>query len=163
MGKPATTGNWCAILELNHCGHKILTLPTALAMAAAGADSGWYVAPFALVWTVGRAADDNEKYHITRDDGEPISFPTREEAASFVDSLCALAAAWATQELAPESLPPGLELARKWGVDLLGRVWPHLPSLVQCYTCAARPMCIAAGLPSNVAGAYSSRYAATCA
>jgi len=155
------TDDWHATLESNHCGRKVLTLPVAAAMAAAGADSEWYVTPFALGWTVGRAASDGDRYHIILDGGDPISFPTQEEAMSFVDTLCRLAAAWATQELAPESLPPGLEFVRKQGRDLLSRVWTRLPSRAQCYTCAARPMCIAEGLPTDITSEATRPGAAT--
>lgn len=142
--RTVNTDEWHTALRSNHRGRKELTLPVAVAMAATGADSAWYVAPFSTWWTVGRTANDSEQYHILLDDGEPIAFTTEADAASFVDALCALAAAWATQDLAPESLPEGLEYVRKRGVDLLATVWSRLPSRVQCYTCATRPQCLAA-------------------
>lgn len=81
--------DWCERLDTNHFGRKVLTLTTALAMAEGGASDHWYVAPFATAWTVGRCTRDGEAYHILLEDEDPIWFPTRRTAMSFVDTLIA--------------------------------------------------------------------------
>jgi hypothetical protein len=78
--------DWDATLETNSCGRRILTLPAAREMAARGEMSGWYVAPFATVWTVGRESTE-ERYHILDADGEPITFASPEAAQAFVNGL----------------------------------------------------------------------------
>jgi hypothetical protein len=45
--------SWVAGLEANSHGVRVLTLTKAFEMAASGSSTGWYIAPFALKWTVG--------------------------------------------------------------------------------------------------------------
>ena len=86
------SADWVDGLDVNDYGRRVLTLAKALAMANAGA-RGWYVAPFAMEWTIGRASAGGERFHILRDDGEPICFRQREDAARFIDKLLRFPAA----------------------------------------------------------------------
>jgi len=83
---------WVQELETNVHGVRILTLRKAFVMAASGRSAGWYIAPFALKWTFGRAAADNRRYHVICD-GEPIVFDSVAEAYQFLAGMLRLAAA----------------------------------------------------------------------
>ena len=49
--------------------------------------SGWYVAPFSLGWTVGKATGRTDKdryFHVVRHDGEPLFFDSVDAAQEFL-------------------------------------------------------------------------------
>lgn len=50
---------------------------------------GWYIAPFALKWTVGRMAGAR-RYHVMQN-GEPITFESVAEASNFLAGILRLA------------------------------------------------------------------------
>ena len=83
---------WVQDLETNAHGVRMLTLRKAFLMAANGCAAGWYIAPYALKWTFGRAAGDNRRYHVICD-GEPIVFDSVAEAFQFLAGMLRLAAA----------------------------------------------------------------------
>ena len=83
---------WVDDLDVNAHGVRLLTLPRALALAAAGGCAGWYVSPFALQWTVGRMSASGRRFHVIRE-GEPIRFGSVAEAMQFLGGPLRLAAA----------------------------------------------------------------------
>jgi hypothetical protein len=91
MAATGPQGDWADQLERNEHGLKILTFANARAMAAAGERVGWYVAPFATKWTVGRKAGNSARYHIVTDDREPLVFDTVWQAKRFLSTLVAAA------------------------------------------------------------------------
>lgn len=82
----ACTTDWRLTLSENVHGRKVLTLDQALAMAARGDTDGWYVAPYATAWTVGRTFR-GDGYHVLLWDDEPMWFPSYEAANSFLGML----------------------------------------------------------------------------
>ena len=110
--------DWVTALDTNVHGRRFLTLSKALEMAHGGA-SGWYVAPFAMEWTVGRAASDGERYHILRNDGEPISFCLREEAVRFVERLLQLSENAPERDAVSKALVDSLASVEAWGPEVL--------------------------------------------
>ena len=110
--------DWVTALDTNVHGRRLLTLSKALAMAHGGA-SGWYVAPFAMEWTVGRAASDGERYHILRNDGEPICFCHREEAVRFVEKLLRLPENALERDAVSKALVESLASGEAWGPEVL--------------------------------------------
>lgn len=91
MGPLEQSDDWVKDLETNAFGVKLLTLRKAFMMAAAGSCAGWYIAPFALKWTVGRAAANGSRYHVISA-GEPITFDSIGEAYEFLAGILRLAA-----------------------------------------------------------------------
>jgi hypothetical protein len=75
--------DWTELLEINECGRKILTLQHAQNLAAQGAIEDWYVAPYAMAWTIGRRASNGDAYHVLAG-GEPVTFHSEARAAAFL-------------------------------------------------------------------------------
>jgi hypothetical protein len=49
--------------------------------------AGWYVAPFSLGWTVGKATgniDRDRYFHVLKQDGEPLFFDSADAAHTFL-------------------------------------------------------------------------------
>ncbi|MGZ8154072.1 MAG: hypothetical protein ACXW2A_17255 [Burkholderiales bacterium] len=84
-----TSEEWVTRLETNPYGLRILTLHMAFQLAGDQASSGWYIAPYALKWTVGRAASPDRRYHVTCS-GEPITFETVHAAFEFLTDMLGL-------------------------------------------------------------------------
>ena len=81
-----TAIHWTEVLPINEHGHRALTFAVAKQVVAMDA-GGWYVAPFSLGWTVGKATGRTDKdryFHIVRQDGEPLYFETVEAAHNFL-------------------------------------------------------------------------------
>ena len=94
MVTPADTtahDDWIDELEANAHGVRLLTLSKAFELASAGCCAGWYIAPFALKWTVGRMAGNGRRFHVISD-GEPIGFESIPEAFQFLGGIVRLAA-----------------------------------------------------------------------
>ena len=78
--------NWMDLLPVNERGHKALTFAAARQVVQLDR-SGWYVAPFSLGWTVGKATgstDEDRYFHIVKQDGEPVFFDSVDAARSFL-------------------------------------------------------------------------------
>ena len=78
--------DWMDVLPVNERGRKALTFAAARQVVELDR-SGWYVAPFNLGWTVGKAtgSKDRDRYfHLVRQDGEPLFFDTADAARSFL-------------------------------------------------------------------------------
>lgn len=78
---------WVDELDTNAHGRKILTFSNALQLASNGCSSGWFVAPYATYWAIGREADDGERYYLLRPSGEPVVFESRQDARRFLEAL----------------------------------------------------------------------------
>jgi hypothetical protein len=92
---PANTlqsDEWIGELDTNAHGVRLLTLRRAFELASSGCCAGWYIAPFALKWTVGRMARTGQRFHVISD-GEPISFESVADAFQFLSAILRLAAA----------------------------------------------------------------------
>jgi hypothetical protein len=87
MNEAAPDTQWLDELDCNEFGTKILTYARARSMAAGGAQCGWYVAPFATKWTVGRMASREARFHILMEDQEPLTFETIWSAKTFLSKL----------------------------------------------------------------------------
>ena len=90
MEKAADIQSWVTGLEANSHGVRVLTLTKAFEMVASGSSTGWYIAPFALKWTVGRMAG-GRRYHLMQN-GEPMTFDSVGEASDFLAGILRLAA-----------------------------------------------------------------------
>ncbi len=100
---------WVHQLEANAYGVRLLTLRKALELAAEGCCAGWYIAPYAVKWTVGRKAKSGERFHVIAD-GEPVRFESMVEAFQFLGGILRVAAApRVTLDF------PKLARAAKWG------------------------------------------------
>jgi hypothetical protein len=84
--------DWVDQLETNSHGVRLLTLRTAFELASKGCCAGWYIAPYAVKWTVGRMARNGRRYHVLSD-GEPMRFDSVAEALQFLAGILRLAAA----------------------------------------------------------------------
>jgi hypothetical protein len=84
--------DWIGELDTNAYGVRLLTLRKAFELAASGCCAGWYIAPFALKWTVGRMAGTGQRFHVISE-GEPIGFESVAEAFQFLGGILRLAAA----------------------------------------------------------------------
>ena len=80
---PTQGDDWVGKLDVNAHGVRLLTLPRALELAAAGCCAGWYVSPFALQWTIGRMTASGRRFHVICE-GEPIRFGSVAEAVQFL-------------------------------------------------------------------------------
>src|SRR5262245_35536966 len=77
---------WLDVLPVNEHGRRALTFAVAKKVVAIDA-AGWYVAPFSLGWTVGKATGRTDKdryFHIVKQDGEPLYFDSVEAAHDFL-------------------------------------------------------------------------------
>ena len=78
--------HWMDVLPVNKHGRKALTF--AVAKRVVQIDSGgWYVAPFSLGWTVGKATgrvDRDRYFHVVKQDGEPLFFDSPDAAHTFL-------------------------------------------------------------------------------
>jgi hypothetical protein len=78
--------HWADTLPLNNHGRRALTF--AVAKRVGERDSGgWYVAPYSLGWTVGKAtgrSDRDRYFHVVKQDGEPLFFDSMDAAYSFL-------------------------------------------------------------------------------
>ncbi len=93
---------WVDELDTNEHGRRVLSLDNAKSMAARGDKAGWYIAPFAMKWTIGRMAADREHYYVLLDSGEPVTFESAPEATRFLIDLVGLANALeARRDFAP--------------------------------------------------------------
>lgn len=107
----ANRAQWTNDLDTNAHGRKVLTLPKACEIAAAGDGIGWYVAPFAMKWTVGRVGPDDEHYHVINGD-EPITFDETAAARSFLRRVLHVSAPLDLGREFPRNVPQpgGVEL-----------------------------------------------------
>ena len=75
------------MLAENLHGRHALTLTNARRVALMDR-TGWYVAPFSMGWTVGKAAHaeaaTKRYFHVVGSDGEPFFFETVEAALAFL-------------------------------------------------------------------------------
>lgn len=78
---------WVNELDTNEHGRRFLTLHKAMLMAADGGKAGWYIAPFAMKWAIGRMTADEERHHVLLENGEPITFQHAREAKAFLSGL----------------------------------------------------------------------------
>ena len=83
----AHQGGWTDLLSVNPYGRQSLTLSTAKQVAMMDR-TGWYVAPFSLGWTVGKAVDEpaprRNYFHVLGARGEPLFFESVEAALTFL-------------------------------------------------------------------------------
>ena len=79
--------DWVNELDTNEHGRRFLTLHKAMSMAADDGKAGWYIAPFAMKWTIGRMTADEERYYVLLESGEPITFEHALEAKGFLSGL----------------------------------------------------------------------------
>jgi hypothetical protein len=91
MGRLGLWSDWVDALEANDHGTKLLTLRKACYLASLGESAGWYVAPHATHWTVGRTGSADTRYHILDEEGEPILSETEEYASQFLSRMLSLA------------------------------------------------------------------------
>jgi hypothetical protein len=82
----AEDSHWEHFLDRNSYGRRILSVERASQLAASGEISGWYVAPHAMKWTVGRQAG-TERYHVVDSNGEPLVFDSTLAAQEFLFRL----------------------------------------------------------------------------
>jgi len=78
--------HWIEVLPLNDRGRPALTFAAARQVVEIDR-SGWYVAPFCLGWTVGKATGNRDRdryFHVVKGDGEPLFFDTADAARSFL-------------------------------------------------------------------------------
>jgi hypothetical protein len=78
--------HWTDVLPVNEHGRRALTFSVARRVVAMD-QAGWYVAPFSLGWTVGKATGRTDKdryFHVVKQDGEPLFFDSVDAAHSFL-------------------------------------------------------------------------------
>ena len=78
--------NWMELLPMNQRGRKALTFAAARQVVEVD-PSGWYVVPFNVGWTVGKATGNTDKdryFHVVKQDGEPLFFDSVDAAKSFL-------------------------------------------------------------------------------
>ena len=79
--------DWIRSLETNRHGRPILTENGARKLAMLGEAAGqWYVAPFAMRWTVGKFGDEYvSRLHVLDERGEPLCFFDEGEAKRYLE------------------------------------------------------------------------------
>lgn len=77
--------SWIELLPLNRFGLRVLQVETARMLAVRFPD-GWYIAPYAMRWTVGKTAlsSGERRFHLLEAGGEPILFPDPAAAAHYL-------------------------------------------------------------------------------
>jgi hypothetical protein len=91
MGAMSNYNEWAEELEVSRFGRKSLTLDKAKTLARFF-PSGWYVAPLASGWTVGKtkAGKRRVKFPIMGCDGAPLTFRSAQDAVKFITSELAI-------------------------------------------------------------------------
>jgi hypothetical protein len=120
MRKMKNTDDWLALLDTNEDGRKALTLQKAFVIAAEGGTSRWFITTLAMKWAIGRETRDHHRFHVLGDDGEPITFHQREDAAEFLRGLLWLSLPGDLNRRRAKR--PKLELALQW-LNAVVRSW----------------------------------------
>jgi hypothetical protein len=88
MGTLNSYSEWVEELEMSRYGRKSLTLEKARTLARTF-PGGWYVAPLASGWTIGKGKAQGgrrARFPVLGGDGAPLTFDSASEARSFMMS-----------------------------------------------------------------------------